>query len=125
MCYVDPEWKYNNEIYSKFPLPNDYKFIDFVGLDFIGRIRRIYTTQLVQEYSVSENTFNNEDDQNEKNNTFIEIIVSSPLNIDENCTLTEHPVLTYISGDDCQYDELYMIGDKVKYYASGGLIHIY
>ena len=112
----DPLWNTKNAISTKFPKSSEDNFIDFVGYDFIGRIRRIYSNGLVHSY-IGDDT---------DSDAIIEIIVSSTYS-----SWTEflpivplHPVITYMTGNECEYGALYSIGDKVQYYPGNGLTHM-
>lgn len=112
-CEIDPQWNITNAINTKFPKSEGDDFIDFIGYDFIGQIRRIYDNGIVHSYIGDDND----------NNVIFEINVSSTYSswTDKEPIVPLSPVLTYMSCSECEYGKLYSIGDKVKYYPGSGL----
>ena len=115
-CEIDTQWNITNNINIKFPRSHEDHFIDFVGYDFIGHIRRIYSQGLVHSYIADDN----------ENNTLIEITVLSTYSswTEKYPIVPKYPVITYMNGNQCTCGELYSIGDKVKYYPVNGLTHM-
>jgi len=113
MCEINPQWYNQNAISTKFPKSHEDNFIDFVGYDFVGRIRRIYSDGIVHSYIADDSD----------SNTFIEIIVQSPYYKPTGKIISSNLIITYITGNQCEYGSLYSIGDKVQYELGYGLTH--